>query len=243
MKNHFDDIAEVYNDVWAFTPGYQDFMRDAIVNTLALQPADQLVDIGGGTGSYTHLISQQAGLINKSYCVEPSPPMAEVAAQNPQLQVLCEDANQFAKRTIQYDKLLFKEVVHHIKDRPAVWQGVFKQLNLGGKLLIVTRPRKVALPFFEAAKQAFFNNQADAQVWADELSLAGFKVEIQRATYEFTLDKPVWFKMLRNRFMSDLAPFSDAEIEAGILEVDSQYPNRSTVPVIEQLVLIVAHKG
>jgi ubiquinone/menaquinone biosynthesis C-methylase UbiE len=243
MKNHFDDIAEVYNDVWAFTPGYQDFMRDAILKALVLQPADQLVDVGGGTGSYTHLIAQKAGLQSKPYCVEPSAPMAGVAAQNPNLQVLCEDANQFALREIHYDKLLFKEVVHHIQDRPSVWQGVYQQMNAEGRLLIVTRPRRVKLPFFEAAKQAFFNNQADAQVWIDELSLAGFKVEIQRATYEFTLDKPVWFKMLRNRFMSDLAPFSDAEIEAGILEVDSQYPNRSTVPVIEQLVLIVAHKG
>ncbi|BBP44427.1 class I SAM-dependent methyltransferase [Thiosulfativibrio zosterae] len=242
MKNHFDEIAEVYNDVWAFTPGYQDFMRDAILDALALQPADLLMDVGGGTGSYTLLIAQQAGLLSKPYCVEPSAPMAEVAAQNPQLQVLCEDANQFALRDCHYDKLLFKEVVHHIQDRPAVWQGVFNQLNSAGRLLIVTRPRRVKIPFFEAAKQAFYQNQSDAQVWADELSLAGFRVDIQQATYEFELDKPVWFKMLRNRFMSDLAPFSDAEIEAGILEIESQYPQRSTVPVIEQLVLIVAHK-
>ncbi|MBN2865418.1 MAG: methyltransferase domain-containing protein [Thiotrichales bacterium] len=242
MKNHFDDIAEDYNDIWAFTPGYQEFMRNAILEALVLQPNDQLVDVGGGTGSYTYLISQQAGLLNKPYCVEPSAPMAAVAAQNRQLKVCCEDANQFALRDIRYDKLLLKEVVHHIKDRPAVWQGVFKQLNDVGRMLIVTRPRKLNFPFFDAAKQAFYHNQADANIWADELSLAGFNVDIQYATYEFELDKPVWFNMLRNRFMSDLAPFSDADIEAGILQVDRQYPKRSTVPVVEQLVLIVADK-
>lgn len=242
MHKHFDKIADDYNEIWAFTPGYQAFMLNAIVDGLDFKTTDQFVDIGGGTGTYTHQIAEYKSLKPKPICVEPSAPMAQKAAENNALSVLCEDAEAFVKRDLVFDKVLFKEVTHHIEHRPVVWQGLYQHLNADGKVLIVTRPREVKIPFFAAAKQAFYDNQPDAQIWVDELTAAGFSVEMQLKKLAFSLSKEQWYKMLRKRFMSDLGKFSDIEIEAGILELQRTYPQQDWVPVEEQLILIVATK-
>jgi hypothetical protein len=58
--------------------------------------------------------------------------------------------------------------------------------------------------------------------------------------YPFTLDKAVWFEMIRNRFMSDLAGFTDAEIEAGLIEIDRKYPAKD-IEIPDNIIYISAH--
>lgn len=239
-NNHFDSIAEVFNKVWHFSDEYKDFVISHIHTDLDLQPSDILADIGGGTGTFTGRLAREANL-SRAYCVEPSPAMCSEASKIAGIVPICADAHRFSAMEHPYSKLLLKEVIHHIDERERFWERSFERLPEGGKLLIITRPRKIDFPFFETLKAAFGANQPDHTLFENELRDASFQVCTQERTHTFTLPKESWFEMLRHRFMSDIAPFSDAQIEEGITEIDRRYPG-DTIEIADRLIFITATK-
>ena len=61
---------------------------------------------------------------------------------DPIVETLLADGLQFVRLKDQsYDRLLFKEVVHHFdqSELPEVFEKAFSQLRPGGRLLIMTR--------------------------------------------------------------------------------------------------------
>jgi len=239
-SNHFDSIADVFNRVWHFSDGYKDFVISHILSDLDLSSSDTLADIGGGTGSFTSRLAKEANLM-RAYCVEPSSAMCSEAEKIPDITAVCADAHEFTTMSYPYSKLLFKEVIHHIKDRERLWLKTFEQLPKGGRLLIITRPQTVAFPFFITLRRAFAQNQPDPSLFESELTKIGFNIHTEQRSHTFTLPKKTWFEMLRHRFMSDIAPFSDEEIEKGIREIDADYPE-DTVDIIDHLIFITASK-
>lgn len=238
--NHFDSIADVFNRIWYFSDEYKNFVIHHILNDLSLSDQDTLADIGGGTGSFTSRLSTEANLL-KSYCIEPSPAMCEEAAKLTNVTALCSDAHTFLASDTPFTKMLFKEVIHHIKDRDLFWKAVYKSLPHNGKVLIITRPQKIAFPFFAAAKEAFARHQPPQELIESELRNGGFEIITHHRSHTFTLAKKDWYTMLRHRFMSDLGEFSDNEIEEGIVEIEKIYPEES-IDIIDNLIFIIAIK-
>lgn len=241
MVNHFDKIAGVYNKVWHFSDHYKEWMIDYIKGLLILHKNDAFVDIGGGTGTFTNLLSVHAGLIKPPVCVEPSIKMCSKVNEDIDIKIINQDANEFINLGMIYDKVLIKEAIHHVKDRYHLWNGLFEQLCNNGRVLVVTRPQYTPMPLFKMAKEAFFRNQPPYEVFVDELRSIGFSVEATTDTYSFSLDKETWNSMIRNRFLSDLAGFSDDEIEIGIQEIDSEFPGDSII-VNDTIIFITARK-
>lgn len=225
MANHFDSIADIYNTLWHFSAQYQQAMLDNIIESLQLQEGDRLADLGGGTGAYTRLLKDRVGLA-QAYCIEPSANMCQEAAKLPGITAVCADAEAFTAMDLDFDKVLLKEVVHHIQPREPLWQHLRGKLPGRGRLLIVTRPQDTALPLFEQAKEAFRSKQPHHDTLLAELASCGFAATLKIHPYRFSLDKAVWFDMIRHRFMSDLAGFSDAEIGAGLVEIDGKHPGQ-----------------
>jgi len=240
--NHFDKIADIYNKVWYFSDQYQEWMLDHIMDRLEFNKEDVFVDIGGGTGKFTMLISTHAGLTKPPFCVEPSKEMCAKAEEEGGAQIICEDANGFVNRDMRYDKVLIKESIHHIHDRDHLWNGLYRQLQRDGKILIVTRPQNTPMPLFNAAKEVFFINQPPYAAFVDELNITGFSVEFSIDTYSFTLKKEVWNLMIRSRFLSDLTGFSHDEIENGIQEINSKFLG-DTIRIDDAIVFISAWKA
>ena len=59
VSEYYNDVAaNIYDDLWGFT---YDYIAELAVKHLHLKPGDRLVDIGGGTGAISHLISKKAG--------------------------------------------------------------------------------------------------------------------------------------------------------------------------------------
>lgn len=238
--NHFDSIAEVFNRIWYFSDTYKDFVIGHIIDDLSLSRNDILADIGGGTGTFTSRLMEEAGL-QKAYCIEPSGAMCEEAAKLENITPFHADAHAFLSTRTPFSKLLLKEVIHHIEDREPFWNAIFENLPHGGKLLIITRPQTVAFPLFQRAKEAFFQNQPSHELFESQLKECGFHVETVHRSHTFTLPKMSWYEMLRHRFMSDLSLFSDEEIEAGIVEIGQIYPEE-TINIIDNLIFITATK-
>jgi len=241
MENHFDKIARTYNKSWHFSDAYKEWMLDKITHLLTLHASDMFADIGAGTGLYTELITNLIEFNHQPYCVEPSQEMSMIAMKSGNLHVFNEGAHTFTKRLYKYDKVLLKEMIHHVNNRRTLWRNIYKQLNRNGKLLIITRPQSIKMPLFTAAKEAFFNNQPHYDLFVEELIHESFDVDVKTESYIFKLDKNIWFEMLRNRFMSDLATFSDDEIESGIREVEKNIIENE-VSIEDKIVFISASK-
>ncbi len=243
MDNHFDSIADIFNQSWHFSDRYKTWMVDHIVEHLGLQPSDILVDLGGGTGNYTVKIAHQAQLSHKAFCVEPSAEMCAEARKLNELEVIQACANSFVEiEGLTYNKVLMKEMVHHISDRNQVWCDLHCSLQHAenGALLIVTRPQETPIPLFQAAKQQFASNQPSHKTLMAELETAGFTVKYAVDTYQVNMPKERWFSMLRNRFMSDLSYFTDDEIEHGIHELDMNLGKSNEIVLSDQVLFIHA---
>ena len=223
MANHFDTIADIYNKAWYFSEEYQNSMLANIIALLDLGKDDRLADIGGGTGVYTKLIHDAVGL-RKAWCVEPSKNMYWEACKLEGIEAIHADAEGFMGLGLDCTKVLLKEAIHHIPGRETLWRYLRDRLPTTGRILIVTRPQDIALPLFEQAKEAFRRKQPHQETLLQELASSGFETLVKPHPYTFTLGKDTWFGMIRNRFMSDLAGFSAAEIEAGLREIDARHP-------------------
>lgn len=240
MSSHFDSIAEIYDTLWHFSERYRRTMLDNIVERLQLTGEDILADIGGGTGAYTQLLKNAVGL-QKAYCIEPSRKMYLEACKLDGIEAIEADAEGFAGLNLPITRVLLKEVVHHIQAREALWRHVRTILPERGRILIVTRPQRTPLPLFEAAKRAFAANQPTVETLTEELERAGFATSLYVHPYRFELDTRIWSDMIRKRFMSDLAPFGDEEIEAGIAEIEREHP-KDTLEIADDIVYLSAWK-
>lgn len=221
--SHFDYIAHNYEESWTFSDKYIDWLDTLIFDSLNLTPKDKFTDIGGGTGRFIRKATNRVKFISVPACVEPSAKMADLAAASSFIDVFCEDAHSYFQRKNTLNKILFKEVIHHVKERKALWKKVRGRLDVDGKILIVTRPKAIDFPLFNGALEAFSQNQPDSQLLIEELVESGFHVETSLHSYPLVIPKAKWLSMVGNRFMSDLGKFDKSDLMAGIEEIKSKY--------------------
>jgi len=213
---------------------------------LRLQPTDQVVDIGCGTGLFSGALYTKAGLTQNILAVEQSEAMLNHAQTWPGLTTYGADALSFVQdQAIRYNKVLMKEVVHHIRsaDLPQLYRGVYQQLHQGGILVTVTRPAIVHYPFFQAALELWQKKQPPVEPFVKKMEDAGFSVSYQTYYYPVQIAKTQWLEMIRNRFWSTFSYFNDEELEAGLAELEAKYAQTDTLYFDEALILIEAVKS
>ncbi|MFK7779996.1 MAG: class I SAM-dependent methyltransferase [Candidatus Gracilibacteria bacterium] len=241
MNKHYENIAEDFNKVWKFSDEYKIWAVERIGHYLDLKRNDIFVDVGGGTGTFTNMIDKKFEL-KKAYCVEPESRMCDLAKEHPNIETICSDAFDFLNNLqLKYNKILFKEVIHHIKDRKKLWHDIYHTIEDDGRILIYTRPRNNKFPLFQKAKKEFYKNQPSYDEMILELEESKFKTSVSLKSFTFELSKDEWYSMLKSRFMSDLSVFTDAEITQGIKELEKE--NSSDIFIIEdEIVFITAYK-
>lgn len=241
MNEHYASIAEDFNKVWKFSNEYKIWAVDRIGHYLDLHKNDILVDVGGGTGTFTSMINEKFEL-KKAYCVEPESKMCDLAKKHSSIETICSDVFYFLNYLQQqYNKILFKEVIHHITNRTNLWNDIYDTIDNEGKLLIYTRPRKIKFPLFQKAKKEFYNNQPSYDEIISELETSKFKTSVSLESFTFELPKEEWYNMLKSRFMSDLSVFTDEEIIDGIQELEQAYPS-DMFTIEDEIVFLTAYK-
>lgn len=65
IQEHYQKLANQYDDFWANSSEFIDFLSQAIIEHLQLKITDILVDLGCGTGIYGKAIRTQINLENK----------------------------------------------------------------------------------------------------------------------------------------------------------------------------------
>jgi len=248
IDSHYADVAEGYEDAFFYKSGsdFNDWYLNEVLTDLNLLPEHRFVDVGGGTGNFTALLAERSGLLSRALNVEP---FAEMLSKSPpSLDREQSDAYSFAaeKTGRQFDRLLLKEMVHHIEDSSlqSTFDGLFDKSSPGARLLVITRlSTGVEYPFFKAAFAEWEKHQLEYSVYEEALQKAGFKlVETKIKPYPCTIAKADWIRMVQQRFWSTFSHFSEEELAAGVAELLETYDGVDELKFQEKLVFIICDR-
>jgi len=164
-----------------------------------------------------------------------------IARDTSSLTVFNENAISFIRRNEKYDKILFKECIHHIPNINLVFNEIYGNLLDTGSIIIVTRPKNIKMPVFKKFREEFAKSQPDIIIYITSLIKTGFVVNVKKKDYTFTLDKEEWFSMLRNKFMSHSPDFTDEEIKEGLLDIEDKHIE-DIFEIKDELIFIKAKK-
>jgi ubiquinone/menaquinone biosynthesis C-methylase UbiE len=245
-KGHYgSEVAAGYEGAFFYKDGsdYNKWYLEKVQEELKLTPETTFTDVGGGTGNFTAALAKKSGMKNKPLNAEP---YLEMLEQSPaSVDTMHIDASVFAKDAsmMKVDRIMMKEVIHHVETAhlQAIFAGMRKKLNSGGRLLVITRPSKgIEYPFFDAAFQVWQDNQLESSVYENCLRDAGFAVTSKIVPYPCEIDKRRWIKMVESRFWSTFSHFSNDELSAGILELQQKYAGTETLTFNDNLIFITA---
>lgn len=228
--DHYDRLAASYDENWAaHNEAFNDWMSGRIRERLDMHADDRVVDLGCGTGIFSTALAAQ---VREVVCVDPSPGMlAQLPTTSGALVPVHASAEEVASGDVrlpydQVDAILIKEALHHVHHRETVVAGLARLLAPGGRMLVVTLPAVISYPLFRRALEVFTEHQPDPADIAAAMRAAGLAVTVTYDTYRREFARDRYVAMVRNRYMSLLSTFDDAELENGIREIEREHPEQ-----------------
>lgn len=242
VETHYRRLAGAYDDLLSYSGDFVRCVSAKITEKLRLAPDDAFVDLGGGTGMYSAAVLERVPLRRPVLLVDP---LAEMLAKVPPglpIEPLQMDALAFSAQPGRYDKILMKESVHHVEERTTLFRNLYQRLNPEGILLLVHIPPILDYPLFAAALARSRHWHADPDELEGLLRGAGFAVERDALDYRHVIAKRDYFRMVGNRYMSLLSSFSDAELAAGLREMEERYAGRDMLEFNDHFDYLTATK-
>ena len=238
--------ANSYESAFFYEEGaYTQYLCDLVAQRLGLEKnsTGTLVDIGGGTGNFTRMLVEKAPKIN-AIVVDPFLPESS-SSSGDQVKFVKASAEAYMEPATVDDwrwqqknsQVLLKEVIHHLekKDRPAIFQGMLQSAAASTEqqpstpaLLIITRPqREIDYPLWKEARDIWAANQPHVNELMMDLRKAGFQtVDYTVEAYPCEISLKRWQAMVRQRFWSTFANFTDSELEAACLTMAAAEAHR-----------------
>lgn len=229
IDDHYQRLADTYERNWADRPKYVAWMADRLMEWLSPASGERIADIGSGTGLFLGRLMETASARTPVLCVDPSQPMLDGLPDDPRLLPLCATAEQISSGEVpmpydMVDAFVFKEAIHHVRDISGTLRGLAERLRPGGRILVVTLPRRLDYPLFPAALERFAQHQPEPATIAAAMRDAGLETEHRTEEYHVEIDREHWIGLVRNQWMSVLSTFSDDELAAGIEEIRDRHP-------------------
>jgi 2-polyprenyl-3-methyl-5-hydroxy-6-metoxy-1,4-benzoquinol methylase len=224
--DHYERLAATYDENWTHSPAFLEWMTECIQRRLRIGPGDLAADIGCGTGMFARGLARYAAEVT---CVEPSAPMLARLPYDDRLIPIAASVEELASGRVElphrrYDAMLLKEMIHHVDDRAAVIAGLARLLRTGGRMLVVMLPTQISYPLFAEALRLFTSLQPDPANIAEHMQNADLETELSYESFSLTFPADRYLHMVRNRYMSLLSYFDDAQLEAGIAEIQRAHP-------------------
>lgn len=228
VAEHYDRLAASFEENWAYSPDFIGWMTSCILDRAVIRPRDRVIDIGCGTGLYARGLAQLAGHV---VCADPSQAMLDQLPAGTAYLPVRASAEEIASGTARlpyarFDVIVMKEAIHHVSasDRPGVLRGLAALLAPQGRIVVVMLPTRIGYPLFSAALKLFEQHQPNPAGIVDMLASADLRAELTYDSFPLSFTRQRYAGMIRDRYMSLLASFTDAEIESGIAEINERYP-------------------
>lgn len=242
LSRHYTSLSKTYDDYLYYSADFVRCLSRKMVELLRLREDDAFVDLGGGTGMYTRDILEQVRLRRPALVVDPFEEMLAVAGRHPRVRCVTADALSFSERPGTYDKILMKEVVHHVDDKDRLFRNLFERLSPGGILLLVHVPLDIDYPLFAEALRRAAHWHTKPEDLVARLGRAGFSVTRDAVDYRHAIPKAKYFEMVRGRYMSLLSSFDDDEIETGLEEMAETYADEEVLRFTDHFDYLAAEK-
>jgi hypothetical protein len=91
-------------------------------------------------------------------------------------------------------------------------------------MLVVMLPTTISYPLFAGALELFTRQQPDPADIAAQMRAAGLDAELTYEGFPLVFPAERYLQMVRDRYMSLLSHFSDAELAAGVDEIRRAHP-------------------
>jgi ubiquinone/menaquinone biosynthesis C-methylase UbiE len=245
VSEHYQTWAARNVNSWVLSDSYFNFWAKQIIDLLALESSDRICDLGAGNG---RLASQMADTVNPSVplaCIEPNFAVqdGESRGRLRREKVSAEDYLERCKPD-SLDKILIKQAIHHLTRKPQaeLAKVMFRILAPEGRILILTMPPAIQYPTFAAVRDEFEKYQVDFTGLENNFTDAGFIVAKGYRDFPVRISKQSYFEAIRARYISDLAGFTEAEIEDGIREIMETYGNPDNYEFADRLCYFLMSK-
>lgn len=243
IDEHYTRLGENYDEYLYYSDDFVRRLTSKMIEDLDLSPDDVLVDLGGGTGMYSKDIIKQQPLENPVILVDPFEEMLAHARNDERLDCVCADALAFSEEPRAYDKVLIKEAVHHVDDRPRLFENLQGHLNDGGAVLLVHVPPELDYPLFEAALERARGWHADPDELTEQLAECGFEVSRDGLDITHRMPKEAYHRMVKGQYMSVLSSFSAEEIAAGLAEMAAKQADLDVLEFVDHFDFIAGRKA
>jgi cyclopropane fatty-acyl-phospholipid synthase-like methyltransferase len=243
LLEHYNKLSSQFENCWYFSDEYVETNKRQIIDNLKLNKDDIFLDLGCGSGLYSKLIHNEIQFKNKIICVDFSSMMIN-QINGFECVKFQENIVNFSARNIKYNKILCKEVIHHLNkaERQTLFKNLYNNLEINGILLIIYFNQHTNLPLFENAIKMFARNVTEPDIIIKELVAIKFEVGFLKFTLPIKINKQKYYDSLRNRFISVLEHFTDREIENGIVELETKYYSTNKFVIDDNMISILATK-
>ena len=232
---HYGRLAASYDQNWSNSEPSLEWITSQIVAAASITAADRIADVGGGTGRFARRILDKVHPTQPILCVDPSEAMLAQVPDVAGLSPVLASAEQLAAGTTSagepigagdLDVIVLKESLHHVPagDRAATLAGLAKLLAPGGRLLVVMLPTTLDYPLFTSALARFTELQPDPLDIERFLIAAGLSASLTYRDFPLEFPKDQYLAMVADRYMSLLSTFDDAQLAAGVGEIDRSHP-------------------
>lgn len=247
IDEHYERMADNYDSHLSYSGDFVHTLSRSMVEKLRLSEEDRFVDLGGGTGLYTAAILELVALRHPPLLVDPVAAMLDQASEDLGARKLAQGAVAWATDAAAqgetYDKVLMKESIHHIEARAKLLGHLHDCLAPGGALLLVHIPPQIEYPLFTAALERSLEWHADPDELERLVKEAGFDVERETFEYRHRIPREQYVQMVSDQYMSVLSTFSEAEIEAGMAEIEERYGDTDVLEYTDRFECITGRKA
>lgn len=243
MERHYQRLAAQFEENWAYSPAFVGWLTGQIMDRLAPCLDQWAADVCCGSGLYSRRLAERTRGVT---CIDPCEAMLAQLPAGPALAPVCASLEDLASGTVWtprpvFDMVLGKEVLHHAADTGIALRALASLVAPGGRLLLVLLAPRLDYPLFAAALERYARHPADPRDIAAQLTACGLRSQVSTASFHLAIGKDRWLGTVEDRWMSLLSKFDDAQLAAGIAEIDATYGG----PVLgfdDSFVFVLAHR-